>query len=294
VTSILRPLAGASSSSTPTSTPDLDSSDDYLEIKASVCGEPTEGSRLIYMVAPNGDRSNNTSTRYPTIGRSEVSDARTPSGGLVRNLNPNFNAVRVQAIMKTIQCMAPDGSSLAILAQQGVEAVNLVVTEKSVGFPWREPSVGDNDRGRPTQSEVASSASPNHRLSEHDTRRHITQNQAAREYGHERDDLCNIIEDQRRLKLRTLSPPRRSLVEDVAPMGKSGFRALAGPLRQVRWLDKFKTGNIDRYDGSSNPKEFIQVYQTVIEANRGDNRVKANFLSTALTGSARSWLINLP
>jgi hypothetical protein len=77
-------------------------------------------------------------------------------------------------------------------------------------------------------------------------------------------------------------------------MGKSGFRALAGPLRQVRWLDKFKTGNIDRYDGSSNPKEFIQVYQTVIEANRGDNRVKANFLSTALTGSARSWLINLP
>jgi hypothetical protein len=160
-----------------------------------------------------------------------VSDARTPSGGLVRNLNPNFNAVRVQAIMKTIQCMAPDGSPLAILAQQGAEAVNLVVTEKSVGFPWREPSVGDNDRGRPARSEAASSASPNHRLSEHDAQWHITQNQAAREYGHERDDLCNIIEDQRRLKLRTLSPPRRSLVEDVAPMEKSGFRALAGPLR---------------------------------------------------------------
>jgi hypothetical protein len=294
VTSILRLLVGASSSSTPASTPDLDSSDDYPEIKANVCGEPAEGSHLICMVAPNGDRSNNTSTRYPTIGRSEVSDARTPSGGLVRNLNPNFNAVRVQAIMKTIQCMAPDGSPLAILAQQGVEAVNLVVTEKSAGFPWREPSVGDNDRGRPARSEAASSASPNHHLSEHDVRRHITQNQAAREYSHERDDLCNIIEDQRCLKLRTLSPPRRSLVEDVAPMEKSGFRALAGPLRQVRWPDKFKTGNIDRYDGSSNPKEFIQVYQTVIEAARGVNRVKANFLSTALTGSARSWLINLP
>jgi hypothetical protein len=40
-------------------------------------------------------------------------------------------------------------------------------------------------------------------------------------------------------------------------MGKSGFRALAGPLRQVRWPDKFKIGNIDRYDGSSNPEEFI-------------------------------------
>jgi hypothetical protein len=46
-------------------------------------------------------------------------------------------------------------------------------------------------------------------------------------------------------------------VEDVAPVGKSGFRALAGPLRQDRWPDKFKTVNIDKYDGSSNPKEFI-------------------------------------
>jgi hypothetical protein len=77
-------------------------------------------------------------------------------------------------------------------------------------------------------------------------------------------------------------------------MVRSGFCALAGPLRQVRWPDKFKTGNIDRYDGSSNPEEFIQVYQTIIEAVGGDDQVKANFLPTALTSVARSWLINLP
>jgi hypothetical protein len=82
-------------------------------------------------------------------------------------------------------------------------------------------------------------------------------------------------------------------VEDVALVGKSGFRALSGPPKQVRWPDKFKTGNIDWYDGSSNPEEFIQVYQTVIEAARGDDWVKANFMPTALTGVARSWLINL-
>jgi hypothetical protein len=76
-------------------------------------------------------------------------------------------------------------------------------------------------------------------------------------------------------------------------MGRSRFRALIEPLRQVRWPDKFKTGNIDRYDGSSNPEEFIQVYQTVIEAVGGDDGVKANFLPTALTDVARSWLINL-
>jgi hypothetical protein len=77
-------------------------------------------------------------------------------------------------------------------------------------------------------------------------------------------------------------------------MGRSGICALAGPLRQVWWPDKFKTGNIDWYDGSSNPKEFIRVYQTLIEAAGRDDRVKGNFLPTVLTGAVRSWLINFP
>jgi hypothetical protein len=74
----------------------------------------------------------------------------------------------------------------------------------------------------------------------------------------------------------------------------SGFRALAGQLREVRWPTKFKACHIDRYDDSSNPEEFIQVYQTVIEAAGGDDRVKANFLPTALPRAARSCLVNLP
>jgi hypothetical protein len=120
------------------------------------------------MVALNDDRSHNNSNRYPTIGRSEASDAQTLSGSLVRNLNPDINAVRVQVIMETIQHMAPDGSPLAALAQQGAEAANLVITEKSTGVPRREPLVDDNDRARRARSEAASSASPNRRLSEHD------------------------------------------------------------------------------------------------------------------------------
>jgi hypothetical protein len=85
------------------------------------------------MVAPNGDRSRNSSSGYPAIRRSEVSDVQTPSAGLVQNLNSDFNDVWVQAIMETIQCMAPDGSPLALLAQQGAEAMNLIVLEKSAG-----------------------------------------------------------------------------------------------------------------------------------------------------------------
>jgi hypothetical protein len=81
--------------------------------------------------------------------------------------------------METIQCMARDGSPLAVLAQQGAEAANLIITEKSSSVPRREPSVSDNDRARHARSEVASSASPNHRLSEHDARWRITQSRAA-------------------------------------------------------------------------------------------------------------------
>jgi hypothetical protein len=117
VTTILRPCAGASSSSSSALSSDQGSSEDYPEIGVSTCGSSADISCLICMVAPNEDQPRHSSNGYPTIGRSEASDARTPSTGLIRNLNLNFNVVRVQAIMETIQRMAPDGSPLALLAQ---------------------------------------------------------------------------------------------------------------------------------------------------------------------------------
>jgi hypothetical protein len=42
--------------------------------------------------------------------------------------------------------MAPDGSPLALLAQQGAEAANLVVAEKLASVPRGEPSAGHNGR----------------------------------------------------------------------------------------------------------------------------------------------------
>jgi hypothetical protein len=203
----LRPLVGASGSSTSVSTPDSDSADDYPEFRASACGEPAKDGRFIYMVTPNGDRSSNTSNRYPTIGRSEAFDARTPNGGLARNLNPDFNSVRVQAIMETIQRMALDGCPLAVLAQQGAKPANLIIAVKSADVPLWEPSIDGNDRARRARSEAGSSASPNRRLSEHDAWWCITQRRAAREYSRERDDLRNVIEDRRRLRHRSPSPP---------------------------------------------------------------------------------------
>jgi hypothetical protein len=107
-----------------------------------------------------------------------------------------------------------------------------------------------------------------------------------REYYRDRDD-------RRHLRVRSPTPPRCSPVRDVTLSGRDNFRALALPLRQVVWPKKFKAEHIDKYDRSSNPEEFIQIYRIVIEATGGDDRVDANYLPTVMAGAARSWLINL-
>jgi hypothetical protein len=63
--------------------PDPDSSDYYPEIGISACGDSAGVGRLIFMVAPNRDLSHNSSNGYPTIGRSEASNARTPNDGMI-------------------------------------------------------------------------------------------------------------------------------------------------------------------------------------------------------------------
>jgi hypothetical protein len=75
------------------------------------------------MVASVGVPSQNSSSRYPTIRGSKASDARTSSDKLVRNLNPDFNVVWLQTVMKSILCMVLEGSPLVALDQQGAEAV---------------------------------------------------------------------------------------------------------------------------------------------------------------------------
>jgi hypothetical protein len=52
-------------------------------------------------------------------------------------------------------------------------------------------------------------------------------------------------------------------------MEKSRFCALAGPPRQVRWLDKFKTSNIDRYDGFNNLKNLFRYIRPSLRLPRG-------------------------
>jgi hypothetical protein len=75
VPTILRPCTGASSSFSSALSSDQGSSEDYPEIGVSTCGSSADISRLIYMVALNDDQPRHSSSRYPTIERSEASDA---------------------------------------------------------------------------------------------------------------------------------------------------------------------------------------------------------------------------
>nr|CAE75910.1 OSJNBb0115I21.13 [Oryza sativa Japonica Group] len=73
----------------------------------------------------------------------------------------------------------------------------------------------------------------------------------------------------------------------VPPVGGVGCRAFVASLRNVRWPPRFRPTIAEKYDGSVNPAEFLQVYMTGIEAAGGDDRVMANFFPMALKGQAR-------
>jgi hypothetical protein len=61
----------------------------------------------------------------------------------------------------------------------------------------------------------------------------------------------------------------------------------------VVWPPKFQPHLPEKYDGTVNPAEFLQIYSTSILAVSGNEVVMANYFPIALTGMARSWPMNL-
>jgi hypothetical protein len=78
-----------------------------------------------------------------------------------------------------------------------------------------------------------------------------------------------------------------------APVARVGCAALADHLRAVAWPSKFWPHLSEKYDGSANPSEFLQVYITAITATGGNDAVMASYFHVALAGPARTWLMNL-
>jgi hypothetical protein len=77
------------------------------------------------------------------------------------------------------------------------------------------------------------------------------------------------------------------------PFAGVGCAALADHLRAASWPPKFRPHLPEKYDGTSNPSELLQVYVTAITAAGGNTAVMATYFHVALSGPAQTWLMNL-
>jgi hypothetical protein len=77
------------------------------------------------------------------------------------------------------------------------------------------------------------------------------------------------------------------------PLAGVGYAALADHLRATSWPPKFRPHLPEKYDGTSNPSEFLQVYVTAITTAGGNTAVMVTYFHVALSGPARTWLMNL-
>ena len=59
-------------------------------------------------------------------------------------------------------------------------------------------------------------------------------------------------------------------------MATAGCRAFTSELHSVTWPGKFKPDLPPRYDGTTDPAKFLQLFQPGIEAASGYEKVMAN------------------
>jgi hypothetical protein len=68
------------------------------------------------------------------------------------------------------------------------------------------------------------------------------------------------------------------------PLAGVGYTTLADHLCAASWPSKFRPHLSEKYDGTSNPSEFLQVYVTAITAAGGNTAVMATYFHVALSG----------
>jgi hypothetical protein len=87
--------------------------------------------------------------------------------------------------------------------------------------------------------------------------------------------------------------PTDAQIQAGVPLAGVGCAALADHLCPMTWPSKFRPHLPEKYDSTSNSSEFLQVYVTAIAAAGGDTAVMATYFHVALSGPARTWLMNL-
>jgi hypothetical protein len=117
--------------------------------------------------------------------------------------------------------------------------------------------------------------------------------QISLERAHERQqniEGCNLDQD-----FAAVAPqaPMGTWSQARVPLAGMGCAALADHLRAASWSSKFRPHLLEKYDGTSNPSEFLQVYVTAITAAGVNTAAMATYFHVALSGPAWTWLLNL-
>jgi hypothetical protein len=90
-----------------------------------------------------------------------------------------------------------------------------------------------------------------------------------------------------------LQTPMGTWSQTGVPLAGVGCVALADYLRAASWPPKFRPHLSEKYDRTTNLSEFLQVYVTAITTSGGNTAVMATYFHVALSGPARTWLMNL-
>ena len=73
-----------------------------------------------------------------------------------------------------------------------------------------------------------------------------------------------------------------------------GCLAFTPILRQVAWPSKFHPIVPVKFEGNTNPKEFLALYTTAMVAARANKKIMANWFPMELKGTDLSWLMHFP
>jgi hypothetical protein len=69
---------------------------------------------------------------------------------------------------------------------------------------------------------------------------------------------------------------------------------LAPQLQASPWPTNFRVGTNPKYNGSTDPAQYIMSYQVVVASSGGDDAIMAKSFIIALEGSALTWYTRLP
>lgn len=121
-------------------------------------------------------------------------------------------------------------------------------------------------------------------------------NDMSRRYVFDRFGLGEHINHRLIGNMRPCSPTSHDNSPNVRPqLGPyTRCKAFSPGLRNITWQEKFKPSTLKSFDGTKNPSEFLQIYTTIVQTAGNDEKEMANYLSTMLKGSARTWLFNQP